>query len=240
VAWAAADDDQRPFFLTLLTVAPHHPYEVPGQRSRWLGETREQYLAAIHHQDRFLGAVLGELGRAGALDDAIVVILGDHGEAFGEHRRFQHDAVPYQEVTHVPLLVLGPEERIGPPRRVGGLRHHFDLVPTLLRLAGAGWEGALPGRDLFASPGHQRVFSSCWYPDYCLAMVEGEMKFVYHFGRRPLEAFDLARDPAESRNVADELPASRVIAARDRMAALNASVARFWAERDAAAPADEE
>jgi hypothetical protein len=229
VGWAR--DAEPPWFLTLLTVVPHHPYAVPGQASRWLGETQEQYLAAIHHQDRFVGAVVGDLARAGLLENTLVVVLGDHGEAFGEHRRFQHDAVPYQEVVHVPLLLLGPEELVGPPRHVGGLRHQVDLMPTLLRLAGIEWEGRLLGRDLLTTPGHERTFSFCWYRTYCMAMVEDGVKYVYHFGRRPLEAFDLGQTD-EGRNMADDLPDRRVLAARNRMAAMAASVDGFWEGRE--------
>jgi len=241
----AEPPDPRPTFLTVLTVVPHHPYQVPGQRDRWLGETQAQYLAAIHHQDRFVGALLGSLQRTGALEDMLVVLLGDHGEAFGEHRRLQHDAVPYQEVIHVPLMMLGDPDWIGPPRRVGGLRHQVDLMPTLLRLAGVEWRGELPGRDLFQTRGHDRVFSFCWYRDYCMAMIEatgeggrGRRKFVHHFGRRPPEAFELGDDPGEQRDVADQLPTGELREAERRMLGRARSIDRFWASQTAPVQAE--
>lgn len=225
--WAAAGE--QPYLLTLLTVTPHHPYEVPGAGGAWRGESLEQYQAAVGYQDRFVGELIAALGRRGALDDAVIVIAGDHGEAFGEHARLQHDAVPYEEVVRVPLLVLGPEERIGPPRRLGGLRHHVDLLPTLLALAGIEWRGRLPGADLFASPGHPRAIASCWYTDYCLAMREGDRKVVFHYWRRPTEVFDLGRDPEERYDLAPELPADELRMAEHRMLAFKRSVDEFHA-----------
>lgn len=226
VEWAARGGEE-PYLLTVLTVTPHHPYEVPGQGGAWGGETLEQYRAAIRHQDRFVGELLARLEASGALADAVVVVIGDHGEAFGEHGTLQHDAVPYEEVVRVPLLVLGPEERVGPPRRVGGLRHHLDLVPTLLALTGTRWSGRLAGRDLFASGGHSWVMASCWYTDYCLAMREGDRKVVFHFWRRPTEVFDLGRDPGEQNDLAPELPAHEVREAERRLLGLKQSIDGF-------------
>jgi arylsulfatase A-like enzyme len=226
VEWAARGGPE-PYLLTVLTVTPHHPYEVPGEP--WQGDDHAQYLRALRHQDRFVGALLRELEAAGALADAVVVLVGDHGEAFGEHQGLQHDVVPYEEVARAPLLLLGPEARIGPPRRVGGLRHHFDLVPTLLELAGARWRGVLPGRSLLTTPGHERVATFCWYPSTCAALRQGDRKVVYHFGRRPTEVFDLAADPGETRDLAPALPAEEVAAAERALVGLKLSVDAFYA-----------
>lgn len=228
VEWAAQGGEE-PYLLTVLTVTPHHPYEVPGQGEGWEGETLEQYRAAIRHQDRFVGDLLAGLEERGALADAVVVVIGDHGEAFGEHGALQHDAVPYEEVVRVPLLVLGPEDLVGPPRRVGGLHHHLDLVPTILALTGTRWDGRLPGRDLFGSDGHPWVMASCWYTDYCLAMREGDRKVVFHFWRRPTEVFDLGRDPGEQNDLAPELPAEEVREVERRMLGLKQSIDEFHA-----------
>jgi arylsulfatase A-like enzyme len=227
IEWAVGGGPE-PFFLTLLTVTPHHPYEVAGEP--WDGANYSQYLRAVRHQDGFVGALYQGLAEAGALDDTVVVLVGDHGEAFGEHQALQHDAVPYDEVVRVPMLMLGPERRIGPPRRVDGLRQHFDLLPTLLELAGAEWKGVVPGRSLLSSEGHPRVFSFCWYPNFCAAMREGEEKFVYHFGRLPTEVFDLATDPGEEHDIAASVDPAKIAAAERRIVAMKLSTEAFYAQ----------
>lgn len=223
--WVAAGDE-RPFFLTVLTVIPHHPYEVPGAGS-YGGETFEQYLETIRHQDRFVGELLRGLERLGHADDTVIALFGDHGEAFGEHGRRQHDAVPYQEVVRVPLLLVGPERWIGPPRRIGGLRSLLDLMPTALDVAGVRWRGELPGRSLLGT-GHERVFSFCWFADFCGALREGDRAAVFHFGRRPTELYDIADDPLQTRPAAPGANTEELAAAERRIAAMELSIEELW------------
>ena len=78
----------------------------------------------------------------------------------------------------MPWVMHWPE-RWREPGTVGGLRHHLDLVPTILGLLGLSWEGELPGRDLFSTAGHERVLSSCWYDSVCLSERSGDRKVVY-------------------------------------------------------------
>ena len=229
--WIAAERPE-PFFLTLLTVSSHHPYQVPGQPPPRDPDTAPiDYLATVNHLDRFVGAILGGLETAGRAEDTVVIVLGDHGEAFGEHLRMQHDIVPYEEVTRVPLMVRGPVELVGEPRRVGGLRHHTDLVPTVLGLTGVGWSGTLPGKDLFATGGHARVLTSCWFTHTCLGMREKDTKVVFHYGQRKLQVFDLAEDPLELKDLAPSLPPEEVRRWEEEVLAQELWIDAFWAER---------
>lgn len=222
---------EEPFFLTVLTLGTHHPYHIPGTPEPPKGGNMlPHYLEAIRYQDRFLEALLERLEEAGALENTVLLILGDHGEAFAEHRRMQHDGVPYEEAMRVPLVLHAPGI-LGEPRRVGGLRHHVDVLPTLLELTGVSWEGVLPGRSLLREDGHERVVSSCWYTDYCLAMREGDLKYVYHFGMRPTEVFDLVRDPLERHSLAETLPPEELRQAESRMLGAKLSVDAFWQDR---------
>jgi phosphoglycerol transferase MdoB-like AlkP superfamily enzyme len=221
---------ESPYFMTLLTSVPHHPYQTPGvSLKEALAIPQEAYRQAIAAQDRFLGELVAGLERAGALERAVLVVLGDHGEAFGEHLRRQHDAVPYEEVVRVPWVLYSPAV-LGAPRAVGGLRHQIDLLPTVLGLLGVPWEGKLSGRDLLTEEGHELVASACWYANTCMAARIGDTKVIYHFGRWPLEIYDLASDPGERRNIARVLPRETVDEVEDRMLGYKVSVDRFWAQ----------
>jgi hypothetical protein len=203
LAWAGKGTDQ-PFFLVLLTVSTHHPYQAPGRPQPDAAEAVEAYRAAVRHVDDFFGALRKGLEQRGLWRDALVIVVGDHGEAFGEHRRFQHDAVPYEEVLRTPLIMSGPL-RSGLPRRVGGLRSHLDLLPTILEILGVGWTGTLPGRSLFSTGGHERIIAWCWYPRRCLTTRSRTFKLVYHYRLRGPEVFDLEKDPAERENLAEQV-----------------------------------
>ncbi len=193
-----ASESPTPFLAAVLTSVPHHPYEAPGPAPPGAVEGSEiAYGAAIRHVDEFLRAVFAGLTQAGILEHTVVMILADHGEAFGEHQRRQHDAVPYEEVVAVPWLLFG-RAFVGDPRSIRGLRSHLDLVPTVLDLVGAQWSGTLPGLSLFSSPGHNTVFTWCWLDDYCAAARTDDRKVVFHFDRQEIELFDLANDPGET------------------------------------------
>ena len=109
-------------------------------------EMRAGYAEGARATDGRLRDAMAFLGEKGLLDDALLVVTSDHGEAFGEHGKSQHDDVLFQEGAHVPLLVLGPAELIGPPRRVGGLRQVTDVAATVAQLVG------VPGADTARAP----------------------------------------------------------------------------------------
>jgi hypothetical protein len=88
-----------------------HAYLRPGfrlsERSRKLLLGR--YESAIELMDRKLSDFYDAARAAGLLDDTLLVITSDHGEAFGEHGLFLHDASVYDTHLHVPLWIHHPE-----------------------------------------------------------------------------------------------------------------------------------
>ena len=67
-----------------------------------------QYDGEIVFADQAVGAILGELKRAGRYDDALIVLLSDHGELLFEHGLAGHGLAPYEPEVHVPLVVKLP------------------------------------------------------------------------------------------------------------------------------------
>ena len=225
LAWIRSGDE--PFFLTVLTSVAHHPYETPGVKPL---EGRENALAnyhrAIRHVDDFLGTFVRKVEEA-ASGETLFVITADHGQAFGEHKVRVHDRVPYEEGTRVPLVMKGPEW-LGEPRRVGGLRQHFDVLPTVLEILGAEWEGLVPGTSLFDPKGHDVVATSCQETRMCMGVRAGDLKFVYRYGQSPTEVYDLAHDPLEKRNLARSFPKALLSKVEARADALTDAVERYW------------
>jgi arylsulfatase A-like enzyme len=226
ISWIRQVED-RPFLITLLTSVSHHPYQTPGRGVPDPAEQEfEHYKTTLRHADRFVGELYRRLGELRPLDDTVFIVLGDHGEAFGEHVRRQHDVVPYEEGLRVPLLLKGPG--LGPPRHEAGLRSLLDLLPTLLDLLGADWHGLLPGESLLSSEGHDFVAASCWYDRYCMSLRRGPLKFVFHYHRAPMEVFDLRRDPEERDNIAGTLPPEMIQDARFQMLTLQGMIDLYY------------
>ena len=105
---------------------------------------REAYRAGLRHVDDRLAATLDAIDRLPA--GTVVVVVGDHGEAFGEHDMLYHGRFVFPEMVHVPLLVRAE----GLPR--GGVVDTpcslTDLAPTVLELAGVPVPAGLDGVSL--------------------------------------------------------------------------------------------
>ncbi len=208
--WLDARDPNRPFFATYLTVAPHHAY-LPLTTHGYLeldeDEARNAWLNAIHHEDVFLRRLFAQYEARGLLEDTLFVIVGDHGDGFGEHGRSVHNAVIWNEGVHVPLVIVDPRDPT--ERRFRGPFSQLDIAPTILTRLGFGQAARrYLGRAIRGDAATDRVVrSSCYSRKMCAARVEGRFKYIHHFGERDDEYFNLARDPFELSNQIDTLTA---------------------------------
>jgi lipoteichoic acid synthase len=198
----------KPFVAEYLTVTVHHDYQTPGRygfKNFAEDEEYNRYLNTIYYQDRFLENLINQYKEMGLYEDTIFVLYGDHGEGFGEHGRRQHDNTIYQEGIKIPLLIHDPQ-RFQNGMRVLPPTNQLDIVPTVLDLLGYGVTGGTyPGSSLVSPlPMDRTVYASCFYDQTCLASIKGKEKYIYHFGNQEDEYFDLAKDPTEKQNIADD------------------------------------
>jgi uncharacterized sulfatase len=190
----SARDRDRPFFLFLSYLEPHHQndhdrYEGPaGSKERFadapvppdlaaagdLGDWQENwadYLGCCASLDANLGRLLAELDQQDALDDTLVVYTSDHGSHFKtrntEYKRSCHDAC-----LRIPMVLRGPGFAGG--RTVEQLVSLIDLPPTLLAAAGLRPPDSHVGRDLHPLAGDA---PSDW-PDDVFAQISED-----HIGR---------------------------------------------------------
>jgi lipoteichoic acid synthase len=223
--WVDKQDGR--FFLSILTLTSHHPYVIPKgfPATKYTdNQVLNDYLNTVRYSDRFVQRLYEGLERRGLAKDTVFVIVGDHGEAFGEHGRSQHTPVPYDEALHVPLLLAGPGV---PTRRVEGLWQSVDIAPTAARLMGFEPRGGgFYGRDMLHDEPHQRLFFHCGYHEYCMGLITPREKLIYHFDRRRPELYDLANDPLERTDLyknADPATTARVEAAIGKMRGIRAA-----------------
>jgi phosphoglycerol transferase MdoB-like AlkP superfamily enzyme len=174
-----------PFFISMLTVVSHHPYLTPeAERNHYhelafVNEAFSAYLASVSYTDRFIGHLIREMQQAGLMENTIVIITGDHGEAFAEHGPVFHNGTPHEEGMKVPLILYSPD-LLPAQKRIDGLRSHLDLLPTILELSGIEASRNIPGKSLWNSSGHESLAITCWYDDHCAALYKdsGE-KYIY-------------------------------------------------------------
>lgn len=106
------------------------------------------YDGEVKEADQLVGELRALLAGAGLLDDALVIVAGDHGEMLGEHGEVGHGTRLWQPVLDVPLIIWRSGAPLG--RRVQARVSLVDLLPTVLEAAGAEAPGT-PGRSLFAA-----------------------------------------------------------------------------------------
>ncbi len=184
-----------------------------------LGYVRDRYLENVAFADSLLGRVLDILDRTARYDDALIVLLSDHGEAFLEHGRFVHSLDLYREVLHVPLVVKWPKSLASFRPVVDEPVSLLDLAPTLVDgLALQGPEDGFQGRSLLPLALGETVPPRTFYavtrgegspnrPATPRLMLESRGRSV-HFA--PLvdhtELYDVEKDPGERNDLAPHQP----------------------------------
>lgn len=215
IDWSKGDssgaDAGRPFFATYLTLASHHDYKSPGH---WklldfpkASGRLEKYFNAIRYVDDFLDRLVRGYEEAGLADNTAFIVLGDHGEGFGEHGRYQHDLTIYDEGLHIPFVMWGDKALGGRTGKIDGLRQQIDILPTVLDIVGAKVEtGKMPGTSLLSPPDRERVlFHSCWRTHRCLARREKNKVYLYHFGDMAPQLFEFIKDYGQKKDLAGKL-----------------------------------
>src|SRR5207248_4613163 len=68
----------------------------------------DEYDTAVKYDDDALGQLVGELDRRNLAKNTAVIVLGDHGEALGQHAMLGHSRALYWELLHVPFVIWYP------------------------------------------------------------------------------------------------------------------------------------
>lgn len=201
----------RPFMMTYLGVTGHDNYERIdryGFKHYTDDDKLNRYLNDINYLDHYVKNIMDMYKRLGLYNKTVFVIYGDHGEGFGEHGLYQHDNTIYTEGIKIPLMVLDPGGKYKNGKTVETPTDELDVLPTVLDLLGykvAGGSG-YQGRSMLAHRDmHRTLHFGCWDEYTCLASVKNNKEYIYFFGNKPEEVYDLKRDPHEKNDIANEM-----------------------------------
>jgi arylsulfatase A-like enzyme len=105
------------------------------------------YDNSIRWTDGTLGILFAHLAAGGHLENTLIAITSDHGEAFSERGYEGHAREVYPESTEVPFILSFPF-RLEPGVVVTSRSRGVDVWPTMLDLLGLAAPSGLDGRSL--------------------------------------------------------------------------------------------
>jgi len=197
---------------------PRQPQQIPdmaGVRKMFDG-----YDTGVLVADDYVGRLLNQLADMNLLEDTAIMISSDHGETLGELNVYGDHQTADQCTTKVPLLLKWPGADMLHGRQFDSLHYQIDVTATLLDMLGVKvpeqWDGksfadslndgADIGRDyLVVSQGAWTCQRGVRWDDYICIETMHDGYHLYD----DVMLFDLATDPHETNNLAEERPELR-------------------------------
>lgn len=206
----------KPFFLYLAYSAPHRPFQAP---KKWYDRfpeiadhKRRTYVAMIAAMDDNIGQLTDALKRKGAYDNTLIVFLSDNGcpPQFGicdcSHPVNAGKFTQLEGGIRVPFVLSWPKGL--PPQGINDRPvSSLDVLPTILKAAGAPAAPGLDGVDLIAVATDRAAKRPLfWRQSPVLSMREGKWKLWKSLDRNTTKLYDLERDAGETSDLAQRFP----------------------------------
>lgn len=191
------------------------------------------YFGLLAECDHHLGRILSALEDSGQADQTLLVLTADHGEMLGDHWMWGKGGY-FDGANHIPLIIYDPRRPAG--RRVGAFTESVDVAATIIDWLGGEIPPEWDGRSL--TPWIEHSATPAWRdaafweydfreiatglaektlglaPDQCVMNVWREDRWkLVHFAALPALLFDLANDPDETTNLADQPEFAATLAA---------------------------
>ena len=190
--------------------APNDYYRLRMQASeKLIHNMRDRYDENVAYADALVGRILELLRDRGRYDDAMVILLADHGEAFFEHGYFFHRKTVHEEVLRIPLVIKWPASMGGYSSVIEQHVSLVDLGPTLvdglgISDMGAQFQGVSLLPAIFDDATTDRAVYAITRPSNQVqhparALYRGPKKVILDENSAP-QLYDLSLDPMEQNN----------------------------------------
>lgn len=144
--WLAKNSSQN-FFAWVHFYDAHDPYNPPAAfAKRFANNPLGRYDGEIAYVDMYVGKIIDDLRDRGLLEKTLLLIVGDHGEAFGEHQEHGHAIFCYEENLRVPLIFHYPAS-VAKGKTVLERVSLVDVMPTVLDILEIPIPGAVQGKS---------------------------------------------------------------------------------------------
>ncbi len=208
-----SDPFQNSMSGTMAEVWESEKSDAPRQLSEVeLAWATAMYDSGIRVVDDWFGELEAQLRSLGIWDQAIVILLSDHGDEFQEHGSLFHEKL-YAPVTRVPLIVKLPGS--APPRVVDTVVETIDVMPTALELVQAPVPEGIDGKSFVPLlqgerlAGRQIAMSESPFFGRRVAITARSFRLFYTVSTRTSELYEFRRDPLEQEELGEQQAAVR-------------------------------
>ena len=197
--WSASKKDK--FAAILWSKSAHSPYL--SQIKKFTdGSQKDDYDNCLLNIDNALKNLVEGLKKQNKLENTLILILGDHGEALNEKMDFGHGNFLYEHSLKIPLLIYNPKVL-----KQANMYQRFqpkDIANTLFYMLGI--EKKLhQSINIFLKTPKDKIYLSNIYQDYKLGLIYDHFKFIYRPQYNINYLFDLKNDPDENDNIIHKL-----------------------------------
>ena len=203
--WFEENSGQR-FFCWLHFYDPHLPYYPPSPYKEEFSE--EPYDGEIAYMDHYVGKTVEALRDKNILDNTLVILAGDHGEALGEKNEIDHGLFIYDVTMKVPFIIYAPQN-LPQNLEVDTRVRLIDIMPTILDMLKIPIHAEIQGASLLPIMNEKKVddlpsYIETYSPrehygwSELIGLIDGEWKYIQ--APKP-ELYNLTDDPQETQNV---------------------------------------
>ena len=194
------------FFCWLHFFDPHLPYSPPPTYREQFAD--RPYDGEVAYMDFVIGTVMGKIKERNLLSQTLVVVVGDHGEAFGEKGELGHGIFLYDMALKVPLIFYA-ENHLPVKKTIPARVRLIDILPTVLDMLKLPKPEFVQGTSLIPHiQGKMKEdldsYIETYYPREnfgwasLFGLISGDWKYI----RAPKEElYDLKNDLDEANNV---------------------------------------
>ena len=197
----------KPGFLVDNSVAPRYSTIKPMANQKLIDAQDNR----IFQADLIVSRIFSLLEQKGYMENAVIVITGDHGQGLNEHGYFGHISGLYNESLHIPLILVDTSgDSLGIRETTFGAQ--LDIAPTVLNILDVpipnSWEGKALQQEKRAIQITQHVIpnrSSSFAKIYFDPSSGALYKYIFLSTVGGLKEerlfFDLINDPKEQNNL---------------------------------------
>lgn len=189
----------------------HFMDTVPGTDRNTREERRRTtiaYMGLVSYLDHNVGAIMNALDAAGIADRTTLIYTSDHGDQVGRRGQW-NKSMPYEESARIPMIASGGDFGRGETREAPvSLLDISATIPAFFGITASHDDGVdRPGLDLRGTMPKERPVISEYHAYGAISpwfLIRREhWKLIHYHGFDP-ELFDLASDPGETSNLADD------------------------------------